>query len=166
MGTLTPVLGTLTKTLAAVQTISSAVDTFSGQDKRNTRAQQELAMKNLQESQSLTAQQAAAKAQEDRDKIALEAKQSDDARRKALKRAMARQNVRFGASGTSRTGSGEAVLLGLYNDSQDEKNNNDALDQLRFNTIDSGLYNTQQNNILQRTQLAEQQRLQNAINRF
>ena len=163
MGTLTPVLGTLTKTLAAVQTISSTVDSFSGRD---IRAQQNLAMRQLQQQQSLSQQQATAKSASDRAQIALDAKQTEDARRTALKRAIAKQNVNFGASGVSKSGSGEAVLLGLYNEADDDLNYNKSLDQLRYNAIDRGLYNAQQNNILKRNQLSEQQRLQRVVRGF
>ena len=166
MGTLTPVLGTLTQTLGAIQTIASSVETLSGGNRRDLRREQDLAMRNLQQRQSQSEQQAADKAGLERERIALEAEKAEDARRKALKRAMARQNVRFGAGGVSKTGSGEAVLLGLYDDSQEQADSQKALDQLRYNTIDNDLYALRQNNLLQRSQLAEQQRLQRAMSRY
>jgi colicin import membrane protein len=166
MGTLTPVLGTITKTLGAINTISTAVDSFSGGDRRDMRAQQDLAMRNLQQSQSLSEAEKQAQAARDRAQISLDAKTAEEARRKALKRAMARQNVKFGAGGVSRQGSGEAVLLGLYNNSEDEASTNKALDDLRYNAIDSGLYDLQNRNVLERTQLAEKQRLDRVIGRY
>ncbi len=165
MGTLTPVLGSLTQTLGAIQTITSSIDALSGGDRRDLKREQDLAMRNLQQQQNLSERQTANDAKLERERLQLESQKTEAARRKALRRAMARQNVRFGAGGVSRTGSGEAVLLGLYNDSEDQANNNKALDQIRYNAIDNDLANLRQNNLLQRTQLAEQQRLQRMISR-
>jgi hypothetical protein len=166
MGNLTPVLGALTQTLGAIQTITSSIDALSGGDRRDLRREQDLAMRNLQQKQGQSEKQAIEDAKLERERLRLESQNTEDARRKALRRAMARQNVRFGAGGVSRTGSGEAVLLGLYNDSEDQGNNNQALDQIRYNAIDNDLANLRQNNLLQRTQLAEQQRMQRAISRY
>jgi|GEM_PF-1841823 len=156
MGTLTPVLGTLTQTLGAVSTLANSVDTLTGNSSRDLRQEQHLIAQNLQQSHALEEQQAQTKAAQDRAQIEEQAKQTEEARQKALRRAIAKQNARMGASGVSTSGSGEAVLLGVYNDSQDEARNNTTLDQLRYNTIDNNLQNIQQNNILERTQLAQQ----------
>jgi hypothetical protein len=166
MGSLTPILGTLTQTVGAVSAFANSVDTLTGGGRRDVRAEQNLAMQNLQQSQALSAQQAREKANRDRAQIAEQGKQSEEARRNALRRAIAKQNARVGASGVSRTGSNEAILLGLVNDSADTAQNNKALDQLRYNTIDSGLNNLRSSNILEKTQLAERQRLDRAIGRF
>lgn len=166
MGTLTPILSTIAQTTAAATTISQTVDRVSGRDQKQLKAQQELALKNLQDQQNLAQRQALEKANLDRDRIAADAKNTEDARRKALRRAMARQNVQFGASGVSRSGSGEAVLLGLYNDSEDDAAYNQTLDQIRYNVIDNDLANLQSQNILQRSQLAERQRLEREFSKF
>ena len=166
MGTLTPVLGTLTKTLGAVSTLATTVDTLSGGSRRDTRAQQNLALQQLQARQTAEQNQAQSDAVLQREQLQLQAAQDAEARQKALRRAIARQNVNAGASGISRSGSNEAILLGLVNDTENETENRDALDQIRFNTIDQNLSNIQSQNILERTQLAESQRLQNAIGVF
>ncbi len=166
MGSLTPILGTLTQTVGAVSAFANSVETLTGGGRRDVRAEQNLAMQNLQQSQALSAQQAREKADRDRAQIAEQGKQSDEARRKALRRAIAKQNARVGASGVSRTGSNEAILLGLVNDSADTAQNNKALDQLRYNTIDAGLNNPQSRNVLEKTQLSERQRLEREMARF
>ena len=166
MGTLTPVLGTLSKTLGAVTTIASSVDTLTGGSRKRSRAQQDLAMRQLQANQAQATQEAQDKAAADRERIALEAQQDQERRQKALRRAIAKRNASVGASGVSRTGSNEAVLLGLINDADDETNNANALDQLRFNAIDRGIASLQSRNVLQRTQLAERQKLQQQSSLF
>lgn len=166
MGNLTPVLGTLTKTLGAVSTLATTVDTLSGGSRRDTRAQQDLALQQLKARQTSEENKAQANATLSRDQLALQASQDAESRRQALRRAVARQNVTAGSSGISRSGSNEAILLGLVNDSDSETQNRDALDQIRFNTIDQNLSNIQSQNVLERTQLAESQRLQNAIGVF
>ena len=166
MGTLTPVLGTLTQTLSAVSTLATSVDTLTGGQRRDRRAEQDLALRQLQARQANSEREAQAKAEADRQEIALQNQQDEELRRKALRRAIAKRNAQVGASGAGRTGSNEAVLLGLINDVDDETQNANALDQLRFNTIDRGLENLQTRNVLERTQLAEEQRLKRAIGVF
>ena len=166
MGTLVPVLGTLTQTLGALQTLGTTVDTFSGRDERNYRAQQELAMKNLQAQQGLTLAEAQQKAEAERQQLALNAQADEKRRQDALRRAIARQNVTRGAGGVSASGSNEAILLGLYNDAEDDRNYASALDQLRYNAIDTNLSNLQSRSVLERTQLSERQRLEKKLNRY
>jgi hypothetical protein len=160
------VLGTLTKTLGAVSTLATTVDTLTGGQRRDRRSEQDLALRQLQARQANSEREAQSQAQADRERLTLERQQNEKRRRKALRRAVARRNAKVGASGTSRAGSNEAVLLGLVNDADDDTQDNNALDQLRFNTIDRGLENLQTRNVLERTQLAEQQRLQRAIGVF
>lgn len=166
MGTLTSTLSTLTQTLGAVSTLASTVDTLTGGQRRDTKAQQTLALSQLQQSQANSTREAALNAQAEREKIALQSTQAEEQRKDALRRAIAKRNASVGASGVSRTGSNEAVLLGLINDVDDDRQNANALDQLRFNTIDNGLTNLQSSNVLTRTQLAERQSLDRAISGF
>lgn len=169
MGTLTSTLGTITKTLGTVSTLTNQISALAGIEDRSQRkaqaAQQNLAMKNLQQSQQLSEKQAATQAQLNRDKIALDAKTENQRKLNALKKSVARQNVQFASSGIGggQTGSREAVLLGLSNETNDDLANQSQLDQLRYNTIDNDLYELQQSNILVRTQLAERQRLEREI---
>lgn len=167
MGTFTSVLGTLTQTLGAIQTIGTAVDTLSGNARDNARAQQRHAMDALIARQNQAMGEAQQKAATERKKIELDAKAEEDRRRAALKRAMAKRNAAFGASNIAGgSGSREAVLLGLYNESEEERKQREELDKLRFNVIDTDLSNLQSRNILTQTQLAEQQRLQSLGSRY
>ncbi len=141
MGTLTSALSQISTTIGTLNAIESGIGELTGNNgqRKSQRAQQDLALRNLQDTQALSESEARAKAERDRKQIALTAQQNEDARRKALKRAIARQNVNRGAGGVSATGSNEAILLGLYNDSDDNRAQASQLDQLRYNTIDSGL---------------------------
>jgi len=170
MGTIQPVLTELSSTLGTITSIQSQLGSLTGIGTRGQekaqRAQQDLALQQLQQTQANTEREAQQKAARDRERLQVEAQQNDQRRRQSLRRSIARQNARVGASDTSRTGSNEAVLLGLINDTEDDRQNAAQLDQLRFNTIDSGVSDLQQRNVLQRTQLAERQRLEREIAGF
>lgn len=163
MGNLAPVLGTLTQTLGAIQTISSVVDTVTDREGDLMKAQQNQAMRNLQAQQNQSLSEAQNRAKIDRERLQLEQEQSEKRRQDALRRTVARQNARRGAGGVSAGGSNEAVLLGLVNDNQDDQGYADALDQIRYNTIDQNVSTLQSRNILERSQLAERQRLERAM---
>jgi hypothetical protein len=91
----------------------------------------------------------------------------DDARRRqnALKRAAAKQRAQFGASGIGSNpgGSGEAVLLGLFEQTEEEKNQADALDKLRLNALEQDLESTRTLNLLQTQQLQANQALERSL---
>ena len=167
MGTIQPLINEINSTLGAINGIANGFGALTGGGQSKAlRAQQDFAMQSLQQQQSLSYREAQDKAARDKEQIILNAKADEDRRRDALKRAMAKQNARFGASGVTKSGSGEAVLLGLYNESGQDRDYSAALDQLRYNTIDSGLYDLNQRNVLERTQLAEQQRLSREISKY
>lgn len=87
------------------------------------RADNNLALRQLQARQN----EALAKSQEeaalDRERIAAEAAEAESRRRQALKRSVARQRARFGSSGieTGSSGSAQAVLLGLFDESEEDR---------------------------------------------
>ena len=167
MGTLVPVLGTLTKTIGAISTIGGAFNTLAGNDDALRRRGQEQAMRELQNRQAQSTAEAQAQADKNRAQIALDAKTAEATRLAALKRAVAKRNARNGAAGIGGLGgSREAVLLGLYNESETEKKNREDLDKLRYNAIDSDLGLNASRNILEQTQLAERQRLDNIVSRY
>jgi hypothetical protein len=91
-------------------------------------------------------------------------KESDERRRKAaLKRAMAKRTAEFGASGTgSSGGSAQALLLGLFEESDEEREEREKLDNLKSKALDTGLANRRSINVLQRSQLAQRQQLERA----
>lgn len=143
----------LTTTLVT-QGVGLAVNEFS------RRKSQDQALDQLQQRQNLQQQQAAQDAALDRERIALDAQANEDERKSALRRAVARQRANFGAQGVgSGAGSSQAVLLGLFEESDDEKARRDALDTLRLNAIDQNLGQSVSLNVLQRTQLEERNRL-------
>jgi hypothetical protein len=162
MGTLASTLTQVSSTLGTLNSISQGVQQLTGDSTQSK--SQDLAMQQLQASQAQEKAQAERNAELERESIALQAEQDAETRRKALKRAMAKQNASRGASGASAGGSGEAVLLGLYNESEDEAKQREDLDKLRYNALDNDLYTLSERNILEQSQLAEQQRLQRAVN--
>lgn len=96
-----------------------------------------------------------------RQQIDLDAATTEAARQAALRRAVARQRATFGARGISPdSGSAEAVLLGLYHESEDDRIQREKLDRMRQNALTDDLNQKRQRNLLERTQLAEAQKLQ------
>lgn len=161
MGAIAPIATTLT-TLAsaagAVSKVVNTVQTLSGND--NQSRQEDLALRQLQERQRLDAQQLAQDNALERERIALQASQSEDERRAALKRAVARQRAQFGASGISQSGgSSQAVLLGLFDETEDELTRREQLDNLRNTALDQDLSQLSSLNLLQATQLAQRNNL-------
>ncbi len=153
MGSLTPILSNATLTGAA-----GAVN--ASKSSGNTRASQELALRQLQQQQHLREAQSAADAQRAREKVAIDAAADEAERQRALKRSVARQRANFGAQGVgSGQGSSQAVLLGLFDESEEEKSERESLDALRLNAIDDDLNQERALNVLQRTQLEERQKL-------
>ncbi len=101
---------------------------------------------------SLAGNIASTKAKSDSDKqsIELQRKQNqlsqqayEQDRKDALKRAVAKQRARIGASGSTLEGSGEAILLGLFDETDEELARREELDQLKEEALrqsSSGLY--------------------------
>lgn len=131
----------------------------------NLQAQQNLALAQLQAQQQLGEQQAAQDAALARQEIAQEAGNAETARRAALKRAVARQKVSLASQGVSSAddGSAEAILLGLFQESETERGARARLDGLRAQAIGQNLAQKQALNVLQRSQLAERQRLEQEL---
>ncbi|HRQ60224.1 MAG TPA: transporter, partial [Alphaproteobacteria bacterium] len=74
---------------------------------------------------------------------------------------VARQRAAYGGSGISSSGgSAEAVLLGLFDESEDDLRRREQLDGLRNTAIDLDTSQTRAVNVLQATQLAEKNKLQ------
>lgn len=55
----------------------------------------------------------------------------------ALRRAVARRRALYGANNVSIEGSGEAVLLGLYEETEDDLKKREELDRLRMASLDN-----------------------------
>lgn len=161
LSTAATVLKTLDSTFKAVQGFSGASDS----DQRAAlRAQQDMALRQLQQKQNIEELSAAEQAALERRNIAASAASAYDERRTALKRAVARQRAQFGAQGLgSDDGSGEAVLLGMFDESEHDKAERDQLDHLRYQALESDLSDQKRVNVLQRTQLKEKQNLERLL---
>jgi len=173
MGNIVPVAS---QAVSAINTVSKAVDVirpitniigktadfFGDRDQRS-----DLTLSQLQQSQALEQQRAAQNAALQQQTLAEQTAQAEADRRAALKRAVARQRVQFGASGISSAGgSSEAVLLGLFDESDAERAERERLDTLKSQAIDQNLENTTRVNTLQLAQLQERNNLQNSVSAF
>ncbi len=160
-GAVSPVLGNIAGVVEAIAG-ASEIDKEE-QRRRELVANQDLALKQLAETQRLQEAQDAQASSLDKQKLALDAKAAARARQAALKRAMARQTAQFGASGTgSSGGSAQAVLLGLFDESDEEREERERLDALKSKALDMNLDNQRSINVLQRSQLEEKQQLERA----
>lgn len=150
---------TLTTALGAAQTIASTINTvqsLSGNDSSN-----ELAIQQLQERQSLEEAQGAQDAALAAEALKLEAQQEATARQNALKKAVAAQRASYGASGiSSNSGSAEAVLLGLYEETARDQADSNEQTGFDLKAIELQLSQEKAINVLQASQLKERQNLQ------
>ncbi|MCB1782379.1 MAG: hypothetical protein KDI13_00135 [Alphaproteobacteria bacterium] len=158
-------MGAIQSVLGAAQLISQGASLVNGVanselSRRQTQASQDLALKQLQAQQTLQERQLAAQNALEKEKIATQAAQSEADRKSALRRAVARQRANFGAQGVgSGAGSSQAVLLGLFDESDAEKQKREQLDALRTTALDQDLAQNKAQNVLQRTQLAQRNSL-------
>lgn len=144
-----------------VNTVSAFRSDDAAQDRQaQYYAEQDQALAQLQQQQALQEQQAAQNAALDKQKIATAFAQSEEERRAALRRAVARQRASFGSQGiSSGSGSSEAVLLGMFVESDAERAKREQLDALKSAAIDNDLAQQRSINVLQATQLAERNNL-------
>ena len=168
MGAITPIasgLGTIAGTLGTVNQIVSTVQALSGNS--SAEREQELALRQLQERQNLQAQQLAQDTALERERIALQSAQDEEERRTALRRAVARQRAQFGSQGVSSGGgSSQAVLLGLFDETEDELARRESLDNLRSRALDLDVSQNSSLNLLQAEQLRQRQKLNEQITGF
>ncbi len=163
MGSLSPASLVLT----GLSALNSGVVPFAQglaqeqQQREAIRASQDLALAQLKAQQKLQNRQLKQDAELDRARVLASAEEAESQRKAALKRAVARQNAQFGSSGVSRDGgSSEAVLLGLFEESEDERKEREKLDNLRLKAIDLNVSGNKQKNILEATQAAQQRQLE------
>lgn len=149
--------------ISAFQTVSSIASVFD--DSAQKQGQQ--AVEQLQQQQRLEQRVAANNAALEKQEIQVKAAEVEAQKRQALKRAVASRRASFGASGVSSgDGSSEAVLLGLFEESESEKQKRDQLNQIKLQTIDQDLLNQKRVNTLRRTQLEESNRFKNSRSIF
>lgn len=157
MGGVLPFVNNVRRSIDLVSSLTGG----GGDDYRSRiRAEQDLALQQLKDRQAMQEGQIAQNNALTRQQNALQLAQADEERRAALRRAVARQRAQFGSQGVgSNAGSSEAVLLGMFEESEDEQKRRAQLDTLRSNALDQNLKQTRSLNLLQATQLAERQRL-------
>jgi len=130
-------------------------------------AQNSQALRQMEAQDALEEQQRAESNALQKAQIDADARTAEADRRRALRSAVARQNARTGASGiVSGDGSSEAVILGLFNESEEEAKQREESDALRKAALDQDLEQRQSLNLLQREQFAEQQNTKNALGAF
>ena len=151
MGAIAPVLGTIMQVGSVLGTVASIAQPFI-QDRADSRQQKQSNALQVQQMQQDVA------LQKEQNRVAAEG--AEATRRAALKRAMARQRASFGAQGVgSSAGSAEAVLLGMFQESDEERANREKIQNLRAAALDQNVAQQQQINLLQQTQLRENQRI-------
>lgn len=123
---------------------------------------QDLAQLQAGQAGDLAALQAANRSEAER--IAAQAAETERQRRNALRRAVGRSRARLGGQGlSSADGSGEAILLGLIDDSAAEAGSSQRLDSLRLRTLAEREEAANRRNLLELSQLQERQRLERAV---
>ncbi len=122
-------------------------------------AAQATAWDNLIDSQAQRVRETRGTTAREREKLRLDSLESEAARERALKRAVARRRAESAARGTGGGASGEAILLGLFEESEEERQQRAQLDQLRQTALDQELQGIQRRNLLERSQLRDQQEL-------
>ena len=164
MGAITPIASGLTTLVGALSTANQIVGSIQTLTGNSSQSQaQDLALEQLQERQALSAAQLAQNNALESERVALEAAQDQEDRLAALRRAVARQRASFGGSGISQGsgGSSQAVLLGLFDETQDDLAQREQLDALRSTALDLDASQANSLNLLQATQLKERQNLTN-----
>lgn len=158
-------MGAISSVLGAARVLTQAAGAVSGlaggaaSNVSSGRAQ-ELALQQLKVQQDLQMRQSESAAALSREQIALNAGLAEGARKTALRRAVARQRASFGAQGVgSGAGSSQAVLLGMFEESEDERKKREDMDALKLRALDQDLVDRRATNVLQRTQLEQRGRL-------
>ena len=163
MASIVPIAFQALQAFETIGTVAKFADKGSAIFSDKGEKQSELALAQLQQQQQLQSQTAAQNALNDKQRIAIQSKEVELERRRALKRAVAKQRASFGGSGVSSgDGSSEAVLLGLFEESEEDKATSQKLDNLKLQALDQDLNNMNRVNTLKRTQLAEKNRLKNS----
>ncbi len=171
MGALSSIATGLNGIASVVGTVSSLANNLNTlannpqkEAKADLRAQQDLALKQLQAQQQVAAANAQADSSLQKTQIAATASAEDVQRRAALKRAVARQKASFGSQGITGTdGSSEAVLLGLFDESDRDRQDRERLDGIRTAALNQDLGARSSLDILQLAQLQERQKLERQL---
>jgi hypothetical protein len=171
LGAVAPALGAVTQAVSAAEQVGSlfGASSLSSQrsEENSLRQRQQQALRQLEQSQSEQLRDQQEQATLDRAKITNDAVADEERRKAALRRAVARQRTQFSSQGLSGVGgSAEAVLLGLFEESDSEREQRERIDSVRTSALDQDVAARKRLNVLQRNQLIEQQRLQRAVSGF
>jgi hypothetical protein len=167
MGGLTSIVSGINEIASVVGTVNSLannIDALSGnangQALKDQQKQQALALSQLKAQQAQAQKAAADQAAFSKQQIAAQAQSANDQQLLALRRAVARQRAAYGAQGlSSGDGSSQAVLLGLFDESDQEKKDRDRIDTLRSAAVDQDIAAQTGADILQLSQLQQRQKL-------
>jgi hypothetical protein len=163
MAEFTSILPGITSALGAATRFAGTINAGGGN--RELRRQQELALQQLNQRNAFEEEQAQKKRDRDLMMLQAEAGESERRRASALKRSVSRQRALFGGAGVDPEdgGSAEAVLLGLFEESDAERQSREQLDQLRRAVIDDSFDGLKGRNLLETSQLAARQQLQSRL---
>jgi hypothetical protein len=167
MGGLTSIVSGINEIASVVGTVNSLANNVNslsgnanGQALKDQQKQQALALAQLKSQQALAQQTAAQQAALAKQQLQAQAQSAEDERLSTLRRAVARQRAAYGAQGLSGgDGSSQAVLLGLFDESDEEKKNRDQIDALRPAAVDQNIAAQAGADILQLSQLQQRQKL-------
>ncbi len=166
MASLAPTIATIATTAATAKTAFDTIGMLTNQmgGGKKDSGQTALVLQQLRERQMQAEQIQAERNERQKEQAALEVKQSEQLRKAALKRAMSRQTADFGARGISSTGgSSDAVLLGLFEESEAERKRREELDTIKSKALDSNLETLKKQNLLDYQQNVNQYRLAGLI---
>jgi hypothetical protein len=172
MGAISSFVTGITSAVGAVKSVVQLVENPASLNPLNTSSnliaqQQSLALKQLQQKQQADEQNLEAQTALQKEQIAASGQSTQDQAQAALIRAVAKQRADFGAQGVSSgDGSGQAVLLGLYDQTDAQAEDRQRIDNLRNAAIDQNVADRYNLDVLQRTQLQQQQKLQRVAEGF
>lgn len=148
--------------------VSDLIEDPQEQRRKQLRAQQDQALRQLRQRQAADLRDLQERNELSRERIEAETQAAEEKRRAALRRAVARQRAQFAAQGVGTGGSGstEAVLLGLFEESDDDRQQRERLDNIRTRALEQDSAARRRLNVLQSSQLAARQELERAIESF
>jgi hypothetical protein len=168
-GFATPVLATLGTIQAVRSTVNSVRSLTGGSGEDDDRAAARASLTDarqaadreaLRADQELDTARRRANARDEADRLAVTAAGRERQRLASLRRAVARQRAQLGSQGISAAdGSGEAILLGLIDESDADRADNDRLDRLRLAALDRDEETAARRDLLSLTRQQERQRL-------
>lgn len=172
----TPALTALSTLNTVRRTVGTVRDIFGPDPNRAVERQRELARererqltgyrqavetRQLRDAQDLEAADRRRDLEARAERLALEGAEGERQRRRALRRAVARQRAQLGSQGISAAdGSGEAILLGLVREADEDRKQSARLDRLRLKDLEADEQSAYRRNLLELTRLADRQRIE------